>query len=129
MQGGTAELPPLLRINIARQGRFFIINERRIVMKTAFSILAHNQPDTLLRLTSLLYRRGYLIEKLSAKPSGEKNVVALNLIIDDSIKTTHLPQQLAKLVNILSVEIVPLIDTAPKTHLDSQTYSNAVLTQ
>lgn len=98
-------------------------------MKKVFSIIALNQPDTLLRLTGLLYRRGYLIEKLSAEPSSEKNLVALNLVIDDSKKTTNLPQQLSKLVNVLSVEIIPLIDATPKTCLDSQSYCNAALTQ
>lgn len=82
-------------------------------MKQSFSVLMQDQPDTLVRLTGLLYRRGYLIENISAESSSNEKKVLIKMVIRNCKTTNQLLQQIYKLFNVVAVEVLELEPESP----------------
>jgi len=82
-------------------------------MKKSFSVLMQDQPDTLVRLTGLLYRRGYLVENISAESSYEGKKVLIKMVIKNCKATNQLLQQIYKLCNVVAVEVLDLDPDSP----------------
>ncbi|MDD4601142.1 hypothetical protein SDC9_82862 [bioreactor metagenome] len=75
-------------------------------MNQTFSIVLKDQPDTLVRLTGLLYRRGYLIENLVVQPVYENNNVQVTISLRNCSTTHHVLRQLDKLFNVVTAEAI-----------------------
>lgn len=76
-------------------------------MNQSFTIILKDQPDTLVRLTGLLYRRGYLVENLVVQPAIETNNVRVNISIRNCKTANQLLRQLDKLFNVVAAEVAP----------------------
>ncbi|NLP41204.1 MAG: hypothetical protein GX348_03245 [Veillonellaceae bacterium] len=76
-------------------------------MSQSFTIILKDQPDTLVRLTGLLYRRGYLIENLVVQPAAEASNVLVNISIRNCKTANQLLRQLDKLFNVVTAEVTP----------------------
>ena len=76
--------------------------------------LATGQLHTLTRIVGLCARRAYIIESLSAHRDEPLGVVAITLVVAaDSPRVANLTDQLAKLVDVLSVEARDVGEPAP----------------
>lgn len=95
-------------------------------MKQVLSILLKNQPDALVRLIGVVYRRGYAVESLSVTPSQEATYACVQAVINDcSASTNQLLHQVRKLVPVVSADILSADSILPKTSLP---FSNRPLT-
>lgn len=75
-------------------------------MKQGISILLQRQDDSLVRLTGLLYRRGYMIESLSSFPTNEQGHIRVTAVISGSQSTPRqLLSYLSKLFDVVSVDV------------------------
>lgn len=75
-------------------------------MKHMVSILLEKQDDSLVRLTGLLYRKGYVIESLASGPTEEQGLMRVTAVITGIQKTPRLlMSQLAKLFDVISVDV------------------------
>ncbi|SDF02476.1 ACT domain-containing protein [Sporolituus thermophilus] len=75
-------------------------------MKHKVSILLARQDDSLVRLTGLLYRKGYVIESLSSGPTEEQGHIRVTAVISGIQKTPRLlMSQVAKLFDVVSVDV------------------------
>ncbi|EAX46494.1 acetolactate synthase, small subunit [Thermosinus carboxydivorans Nor1] len=75
-------------------------------MKHKVSILLERQDDSLVRLTGLLYRKGYVIESLSSGPTEEQGRIRVTAVISGIQKTPRLlMSQVAKLFDVISVDV------------------------
>ncbi|WP_425060499.1 hypothetical protein SCACP_12160 [Sporomusa carbonis] len=74
-------------------------------MKQAIKILLRRQGDSLVRLTGLLYRRGYLIESLSVVPDSLQGHVQVKAVVTNSqAAPRQLFSHVSKLVDVVRVE-------------------------
>lgn len=97
-------------------------------MKKSFSVLMQDQPDTLVRLTGLLYRRGYLVENISAESSCEEKKVLIKMVIRNCKATNQLLQQIYKLCNVVAVEVLDLESNSPDLLIpDDECYASSIL--
>ncbi|WP_371371646.1 ACT domain-containing protein [Sporomusa aerivorans] len=78
-------------------------------MQQAISIILKRQGDSLVRLTGLLYRRGYVIESLSVGPDTCQGQVRVKAVVTNSqAAPRQLYSHVSKLVDVVKVEACPL---------------------
>ena len=76
--------------------------------KQIISILAHNHPGVLLRITSLISRRGFNIDSLTASPSGIEGYSRLTVRMSgDDNQVEQFINQMLKIVDIKKAEVLP----------------------
>ncbi len=76
--------------------------------KQIIGILAHNHPGVLLRITSLISRRGFNIDSLTASPSGIEGYSRLTVRISgDDEQVEQFINQMLKIVDIKKAEVMP----------------------
>ncbi len=76
--------------------------------KQIIGILAHNHPGVLLRITSLISRRGFNIDSLTASPSGIEGYSRLTVRISgDDDQVEQFINQMLKIVDIKKAEVMP----------------------
>ncbi|QJW48780.1 hypothetical protein HA075_26140 [bacterium BFN5] len=93
-------------------------------MKQVISILLKNQPDALVRLIGVVYRRGYAVESLSVTPSQEPAYACVQAVINDcSASSSQLVHQVRKLVPVVSADILSADTTSPNTSFPSSNRS------
>ncbi|WP_170233179.1 ACT domain-containing protein [Sporomusa termitida] len=73
-------------------------------MKQGISIILKRQGDSLVRLTGLLYRRGYVIESLSVEPDSCQGHVQVTAVVTSQAAPRQLLSHVAKLVDVVKVE-------------------------
>lgn len=74
-------------------------------MKATFSVLTQDNPGVLMKIASLIYRRGYNIASLSVAPAGTPGVSRFTIVIDgDDWALEQVRHQLAKCTEVFSVE-------------------------
>lgn len=74
-------------------------------MKQGISIILKRQGDALVRLTGLLYRRGYVIESLSVEPdSCQEHVQVTAVVTNNQAAPRQLYSHVAKLIDVVKVE-------------------------
>lgn len=74
-------------------------------MRCTFSVLTHDNPGVLMRISNLIYRRNYNIVSLSVSQTGTPDVSRFTIVIDgDEWATEQVAKQLSKLVEVFSVE-------------------------
>lgn len=87
-------------------------------MKQVLSILLKNQPDALVRLIGVVYRRGFAVESLSVTPAQEPTYACVQAVINDCSATSNqLLHQVRKLVPVVSADILSADTILPKTSL------------
>jgi len=77
-------------------------------VKQMVSILLRKEDDTLVRLTGLLYRRGYLVESLSVVPDrqiGHSRVTAV--VSSQRAAPRQLVNYVSKLVDVVEAKLEP----------------------
>lgn len=78
-------------------------------MKQLISVACEDQPDTLLRLTGLLYRRGYAVKKLTLSPAQQSGCLRITAIVSASQPTgAGLEHHIRKFLDVISVEVLPV---------------------
>lgn len=76
--------------------------------KQIIGILAHNHPGVLLRITSLISRRGFNIDSLTASPSGIEGYSRLTVRMSgDDAQVEQFINQLMKIVDVKKAEVLP----------------------
>lgn len=86
-------------------------------MKQILSITLKNQPDALVRLVGVVYRRGFAVESLSVAPALQPDYACIKAVVNDcSPPSGQLLQQIRKLVHVESAELI-------STDYDAQTKS------
>ena len=76
--------------------------------KQIIGILAHNHPGVLLRITSLISRRGFNIDSLTASPSGIEGFSRLTVRMSgDDAQVEQFINQLMKIVDVKKAEVLP----------------------
>lgn len=74
-------------------------------MKQGISITLRTQGDSLVRLTGLLYRKGYIVESLSVGPDSCHGHVQVNAVVTNSqAAPRQLYSHVSKLVGVVKVE-------------------------
>lgn len=77
-------------------------------MKQILSITLKNQPDALVRLVGVVYRRGFAVESLSVTPAPEPDYACVKAVVNDcSPASCHLLHQIRKLIHVESAELLP----------------------
>lgn len=77
-------------------------------MTQVISVLLQRQGDSLVRLTGLIYRRGYLVESLLAVPDGEQGCIRVRAVVSNNNKTpAQLLHNILKLVGVIHAEVRP----------------------
>jgi len=91
-------------------------------VKQVLSILLQNQPDALVRLVGVVYRRGFAVESLSVTQAAQPNCALVTAVVSESQpESTQLLNQIRKLVHVINAEmlpsdtVIPLITTVPKS--------------
>ncbi|HWR08631.1 ACT domain-containing protein [Sporomusa sp.] len=74
------------------------------MMKQGISIILKRQGDSLVRLTGLLYRRGYVIESLSVGPDSCQGHVQVTAVVTSQAAPRQLYSHVSKLVDVVKVE-------------------------
>lgn len=81
-------------------------------MTQVVSVLLQGQGDSLVRLTGLIYRRGYLVESLLAVPDGEQGCIRVTAVVSNNGKApAQLLHNILKLVGVVQAEVRPDKDT------------------
>ncbi len=76
--------------------------------KQIISLLAHNHPGVLLRITSLISRRGFNIDSLTASPSGIEGYSRLTVRMSgDDNQVEQFINQMLKIVDVKKAEVLP----------------------
>ena len=76
--------------------------------KQIISLLAHNHPGVLLRITSLISRRGFNIDSLTASPSGIEGFSRLTVRMSgDDDQVEQFINQMLKIVDVKKAEVLP----------------------
>lgn len=77
-------------------------------MKQGLSIVLKNQPDALVRLIGVVYRRGFSVESLSVMPAEQPDYTCVQAIIGDcTAPSSQLLNQVRKLVPVVSADFFP----------------------
>ncbi|MCM2678205.1 acetolactate synthase 2 small subunit [Echinimonas agarilytica] len=72
------------------------------------SIEAHDRPATIERLLRVIRHRGYRLCKMSVESSQEDERIAVSVTVNCEKSVNFLQQQLAKLVDVSSVEVASI---------------------
>lgn len=76
--------------------------------KQIISLLAHNHPGVLLRITSLISRRGFNIDSLTASPAGIEGFSRLTVrLTGDDNQVEQFINQMLKIVDVKKAEVLP----------------------
>lgn len=74
-------------------------------MKQGITVVLKKQGDSLVRLTGLLYRKGYSIESLSVGPDICQDQVEVKAVVTNTqAAPRHLYSHVVKLVDVVRVE-------------------------
>ncbi|WP_304113707.1 acetolactate synthase small subunit, partial [Phascolarctobacterium succinatutens] len=70
-------------------------------MKQILSIVAHNRPGVLMRVTGLISRRGYNIDSLTSGSTQDPEYARMTIVLDaDELTIEQVCKQLAKLSEV-----------------------------
>lgn len=84
-------------------------------MKQVLSILVRNQPGVLVRVASMFSRRGFNIDSLTVGVTQNPDISRMTVaIFGNEAVMDQVVKQLAKLVVVLSVKILPLDDSVTR---------------
>ena len=73
-------------------------------MKSTFSILSEDNPGVLMRIASLIYRRGYNIESLSVGRTNKPGISRFTVVIEGEESVyEQICKQLEKLIEVVEV--------------------------
>lgn len=72
-------------------------------MKQGLSVLVHHRPDTLVRFTGLLYRRGYLLESLDLSQADQPGMSQITAVVEGA-DSENLLRHIRKLVEVVKAE-------------------------
>lgn len=75
-------------------------------MKQGLSVLVHHRPETLVRFTGLLYRRGYRLESLDLSQADQQGMSTITAVVEGA-DSTNLLHHIRKLVEVVRVEHAP----------------------
>ncbi len=76
--------------------------------KQIIGLLVHNHPGVLLRVTSLISRRGFNIDSLTVSPAGMDGYSRMTIRINgDDDKVEQFISQMLKIVDVKRAEVLP----------------------
>ncbi len=75
--------------------------------KHIISLLVHNHPGVLLRVTSLITRRGFNIDSLTVSPAGIEGFSRMTIRINDDSQVEQFINQMLKIVDVKKAEVLP----------------------
>jgi acetolactate synthase-1/3 small subunit len=84
-------------------------------MKHVLSVLVDNHPGVLRRVSGLFGRRGYNIDSLVVSATENEEISRMTIVVaGDETVIDQVIKQLAKLIDVISVEDVTMKDTVSK---------------
>ena len=76
-------------------------------MKQILSIVAHNRPGVLMRVTGLISRRGYNIDSLTSGSTQDPEYARMTIVLDaDELTIEQVCKQLAKLSEVERIKVL-----------------------
>ena len=75
--------------------------------KHIIGLLVHNHPGVLLRVTSLISRRGFNIDSLTVSPAGIEGFSRMTIRINDDSQVDQFINQMMKIVDVKKAELRP----------------------
>ena len=75
--------------------------------KHIIGLLVHNHPGVLLRVTSLISRRGFNIDSLTVSPAGIEGYSRMTIRINDDSQVEQFINQMMKIVDVKKAELLP----------------------
>lgn len=76
-------------------------------MKQILSIVAHNRPGVLMRVTGLISRRGYNIDSLTSGSTQDPKYARMTIVLDaDELTIEQVCKQLAKLSEVERIKVL-----------------------
>ncbi len=75
--------------------------------KHIIGLLVHNHPGVLLRVTSLITRRGFNIDSLTVSPAGIEGYSRMTIRINDDSQVEQFINQMMKIVDVKKAEVLP----------------------
>ncbi len=75
--------------------------------KHIIGLLVHNHPGVLLRVTSLISRRGFNIDSLTVSPAGIEGFSRMTIRINDDSQVEQFINQMMKIVDVEKAELLP----------------------
>ena len=75
--------------------------------KHIIGLLVHNHPGVLLRVTSLISRRGFNIDSLTVSPAGIEGFSRMTIRINDDSQVEQFINQMMKIVDVKKAELLP----------------------
>ena len=75
--------------------------------KHIIGLLVHNHPGVLLRVTSLISRRGFNIDSLTVSPAGIEGYSRMTIRINDDSQVDQFINQMMKIVDVKKAELLP----------------------
>lgn len=75
--------------------------------KHIIGLLVHNHPGVLLRVTSLITRRGFNIDSLTVSPAGIEGFSRMTIRINDDSQVEQFINQMMKIVDVKKAEVLP----------------------
>ncbi len=75
--------------------------------KHIIGLLVHNHPGVLLRVTSLISRRGFNIDSLTVSPAGIEGFSRMTIRINDDSQVDQFINQMMKIVDVKKAELLP----------------------
>ena len=75
--------------------------------KHIIGLLVHNHPGVLLRVTSLISRRGFNIDSLTVSPAGIEGFSRMTIRINDDSQVEQFINQMMKIVDVKKAEVLP----------------------
>ncbi len=83
----------------------------RILTDHIVSILVHNNPGVLSKITSLVTRRGFNIDGISAGPTRQNDMFRLTIVVKGDDKSIEqIQKQLYKIIDV--VKVAPIIKSS-----------------
>jgi len=75
--------------------------------KHIIGLLVHNHPGVLLRVTSLISRRGFNIDSLTVSPAGIEGYSRMTIRINDDSQVEQFINQMMKIVDVKKANYSP----------------------
>jgi acetolactate synthase I/III small subunit len=109
MQGGTADIPPLLSAYMSAAGAVFIYKRcffgRFVKMRNVLSVFVQNQPGVLVRVASMFSRREFNIDSLSVGVTQSPEYSRITVVVHgDENLVDQMIKQLEKLPDVVAVQ-------------------------